>query len=157
MVKVAKPTGDPTCPPHARKEKQLMRKITEKADATAEVEDHELGIVSVNLDGSLAIAEADGALEIDSSLSTPRSLVCPLAKKRAAVTEEKPSAMEDLIKIATLNMVNSAEERKQDKRQRKEDKKMQSMMIVDWVEQRSPMASGRPLKQLNCRFYLEKS
>ena len=42
------PTGDPTCPAEVRYDKQVFRKIEERADASGEVDSTDLGIEDGN-------------------------------------------------------------------------------------------------------------
>lgn len=104
LVKVGTPTGDPTCPPHVRRAKRIMKTIGERCDAAEEVEDTDLGVV---------LAPSSGEEE--------NIIARPMRTVRNSRDNNQPDTLEKLLKLATLNMLSSSEERKEEKEKREQE------------------------------------
>ena len=59
LTKSTKPTGDPNCPSYIVQAKRIMYLISDRAEATAAVEDGELGIVVLDLADAANAAAPD--------------------------------------------------------------------------------------------------
>jgi hypothetical protein len=124
MVNKRIPTGDPDCPEEVRRAKHLFREIEKKGDASADMEENEIGFPSYD---DVVDEEVNESNDVDGAAKSSYDSPNPIRRVRTPSSKTQPSQSTDsVLQLMMTKMSDDAKAREQ-----KDERRHQERLVAE--------------------------